>query len=487
MMVEIFLIVLVLVCLVLSFLIIQTVRFTSRQPSPDALPESTIDTGTVAGHLAQALTYKTVSYQDTLRFRGQEFKHLHSYLEKTFPTVHSHLTREVVGEYSLLYTWKGSNNTLLPVLLMAHLDVVPVEEGTEEDWTHPPFQGDIADGFIWGRGSMDIKEGVMGLLEAVELLLKEEFEPERTIYLAFGHDEEIGGLQGAHAVAELVSARTGSLEYVLDEGGSITRGIVPGVDFPVALVGIAEKGYVSLELLVELEGGHSAMPPRETTIGILSAAVVKLEKNQMPASFSGVVNRLFEYVGPEMDFSRKLIFANTRFFSPLIVNRLSQSPYTNSMIRTTTAPTIIEGGTKENVLPQKAKAIVNFRILPGDTVESVIEHVTAVIDDPRITVTPVKESWNPSGVSDVKGQWFQTLHRTIRQVFPDTVVAPFLVTGATDSRHYARMSKNVFKFIPFIATSEDLKRVHGTDERISIHEYEHCIRFYIQLIRNSAT
>lgn len=484
---EIFLVILILTCLLFSILIVQTLRFTSRQPSLNAVPGITIDTSTAAHHLAKALTYETVSYQDTSLWQGREFTHLHSYLEKTFPAVHSHLTREIVGNYSLLYTWKGSDERLAPILLMAHLDVVPVEEGTEENWIHPPFQGTITDGFIWGRGSMDIKEGVIGLLEAVELLLKEGFQPERTIYLAFGHDEEIGGQLGAHAIAGLISERSDSLEYVLDEGGSITQGIVPGVGSPVALVGIAEKGYVSLELSVELEGGHSAMPPRETTIGILSGAVVRLGQNQMPASFSGVVNHLFKFVGPEMDFLKRLIFANAWLFSPLIMNRLSRSPYTNSMIRTTTAPTIIEGGTKENVLPQKAKAIVNFRILPGDTVESVRNHVTTVIDDPRVTVKPVRESWDPSIVSDVRGKWFGILHHTIRQVFPDAVVAPFLVTGATDSRHYAGLSENVFKFIPFITTSEDLKRVHGTDERISIHDFEYCIRFYVQLIRNSAT
>jgi carboxypeptidase PM20D1 len=370
---------------------------------------------------------------------------------------------------------------------MAHLDVVPVETGTEDQWTHPPFSGEIADGFIWGRGSMDIKEGVVGILEAVELLLKEGFQPRRTVYLAFGHDEEIGGSEGARVIADELKRRISSLEYVLDEGGSITEGIVPGMESPVALVGIAEKGYVSLELSVESEGGHSSMPPPETAIGILSAALIALERHQMPASFSGVINRLFAHIGPEMNFVRKLVFANTWLFSPFIVHKLAQSPYTNAMIRTTTAPTIVQGGTKENILPKKATCVVNFRILPGDTVASVTDHVKTVIDDPRITIRPLKQSWNPSMVSDDAGECFQTLHKTINQIFPDVMVAPFLVTGATDSRHYVGISKNIFKFVPFMASREDLKRVHGTDERISIEDYEQCIRFYVQFIRNSTS
>ena len=469
-----------------ALLFIQTVRFTSRQVHPEEIPTIHIDTDAVSDHLSQALTYRTISHQDPSRRNDEEFFNLHSYLEKTFPAVHAHLTREQVGTLSLLYTWKGSDQSLSPIVLMAHLDVVPVEASTEAEWTHPPFSGDIADGFIWGRGSMDIKEGVLGILEAVEFLLKEEFQPRRTIYLAFGHDEEVGGAEGARAITQLLKQRISTVAYVLDEGGSIAKGIVPGVDAPVALVGIAEKGYVSLELSLETEGGHSSMPPPETTIGILSAALTALQENPMPASFSGVIHALFAYVGPEMNFFRKVPFANTWLFSPIIVNKLSQSPYTNAMTRTTTAPTIIEGGTKENVLPKKAKCIVNFRIIPGETVESVIGHVNTVINDSRIRVTPVKESWNPSIVSDDTGTWFQTLHHTIRQIFPHTVVAPYLVTGATDSRYYAGMSENIFKFIPFIATSEDLKRVHGTDERISIQGYEQCIRFFIQLICNSA-
>jgi carboxypeptidase PM20D1 len=487
MIIESIAVILITICVICGGLIMQTFRFTSQQLHPTHPSPISIDITVAANNLAHALTYETISHQDPAQRNDQEFFNLHSYLEETFPAVHAQLSREPVNTYSLLYTWEGSDPTLLPIVLMAHLDVVPVETGTEEEWTHPPFKGAIADGCIWGRGSMDIKEGVLGLLEAVELLLKEEFRPRRTIYLAFGHDEEIGGSEGAQTIVEVLKGRTSSVEYVLDEGGSITQGIVPGVDSPVALVGIAEKGYVSLELSVESEGGHSSMPPPETTIGILSAALTSLERNQMPASLSGAINRFFAYIGPEMNFTRKLVFANTWLFSPIIVHKLSQSPYTNAMIRTTTAPTIVEGGSKENILPKRAKCVVNFRILPGDTVESVTEHVKTVIDDPRIMVTPLKESWNPSAVSDDTGASFHVLHKTIGQIFPDAVVAPFLVTGATDSRHYAGISNHIFKFIPFMTTREDLKRVHGTDERISIEDYEQCIRFYVQLIRNSTS
>ena len=213
--------------------------------------------------------------------QGKEFLALHEYLKETFPKVHSGLTKETINDYSLLYTWKGSDETLKPILLMAHLDVVPVEPASEADWQHPPFEGQIQDGYIWGRGALDDKAGVMGLLEAVETLLAEGFRPKRTIYLAFGHDEELGGPNGAAKIAELLLSRKVELDYVLDEGLIIANGILP-VSKPVALIGIAEKGFVSLELSVETEGGHSSMPPPNTAIGILSEAVNKLEEGQMP-------------------------------------------------------------------------------------------------------------------------------------------------------------------------------------------------------------
>lgn len=465
-------------------LIARTVQFTSKQLTATPVTDIKIDEK-AASRLGKALQYKTISYQDPAKFDRTEFLNFHKFLEEAFPAVHSELTREVIADYSLLYTWKGKSDDLSPILLMAHMDVVPIEEGTEETWAYPPFSGEIADGFIWGRGSMDIKCGVTGTLEAVEHLLQNNFTPERTIYLAFGHDEEVGGPHGAQSIAALLRQRGVNLGYVLDEGGVIAQGVIPGVLNPVALVGVAEKGYISLELTVKSEGGHSSMPSKESGIGILSAAIQKLEKNKFPSRMEKTVTNLFEYTGPEMPFTKKFVFANLWLFKGLVKRQLAQTPKTNALIRTTTAPTIIKGGTKENILPKTVKGVINFRILPGDTTDSVTTRVKKVINDPRIEITSLQQTWNPSPVSDVASESFYNLQKTVRQIFPSVVVAPYLVTGATDSRHYAVLTKNVFKLVPYIVTPEDLKRVHGTNERLSVTDYKKLVQFFVQLIRNS--
>jgi carboxypeptidase PM20D1 len=477
--------IIVVAVVVLLVVLVRAFRFTSVQVQVDPVTDITVDEE-AAQHLGKAIQFKTISYQDPSHCDENEFLKLHKFLEKTFPTVHSTLTKEPVENYSLLYTWKGRNAKLNPILLMSHLDVVPIAPGTESNWVYPPFSGEVKEGYIWGRGSMDIKSGVMSILEAVEHLVKEGFQPERTVYLAFGHDEEVGGPHGASSIAALLQSRNVVLEYVLDEGGAITKGVVPGVSAPVALVGIAEKGYISVELTVKSEGGHSSMPPRETAVGILSAAIHNLGIHRFPGKIKGVVRELFHYAGPEMSFGKKVTFANLWLFGRVVKTQLARSPKTDALIRTTTAPTIIEGGTKENVLPEEVRAVVNFRILPGETTKTVLDHVRKTIDDPRVKVTTLEQAWNPSVVSDIQSETFKELQKTIRQIFPGTVVTPYLVTGATDSRHYAKLTRNVFKCIPLIATPEDLKRVHGTNERISVENYKQCIQFFVQLIRNSA-
>jgi carboxypeptidase PM20D1 len=479
---------LLIVCLVVlaSVLLVKTFRFTSKQVQVEPVKALALDQQAVAARLAQALRFQTVSYQDTSQFKAEEFLGFHKFLEQSFPRVHSTLTREVVGDYSLLYTWKGLEDGK-PILLLSHQDVVPVETGTEGNWTQPPFEGRINDGYIWGRGALDDKVGVMGILEAIEMLLGQGFQPKRTIYLAFGHDEEVGGRNGAARIVALLQSRGVKPDYILDEGSAITDGIIPDVPKPVALIGIAEKGILSVELSVESEGGHSSTPPPHTAVGILSRAINRLEENQMPSSLKGVAGQMFQYVGPEMSFGKRIVFANLWLFQRLVERRLAALPPTNAAIRTTTAATIIEGGVKENVLPSKARAVVNFRILPGDSVQSVMEHITRTINDPMVKVTRYGETANePSAVSGTESSGYQTLERTVRQLFQGTVVAPSQVISATDSRHYAALSNNIYRFLPVVFRSEDLKRVHGTNERISVEGYAQCVRFYHQLIINSA-
>ena len=473
--------------LLVAVLLYRTARFTSRQLPAEPAAAFVLDTAAAAERLAGALQFRTISYQDSAQFDGAEFARFHDYLRSRFPRLHARLQREVTSEYSLLYQWQGTDTTLKPILLMAHQDVVPVEPGTERRWTEPPFAGRIAGGYVWGRGAMDDKGNLMAVLEAVERLVAEGVTPRRTIYLAFGHDEEVGGTHGAARTAALLAARHDQLEYVLDEGGAITTSLVPGLAGPVALVGIAEKGYVSLELTVQAEGGHSSMPPPQTAAGILAAAVARLEARQMPRHISGATAAMLDYVGPEMVFSRRLVLGNRWLFGGLIERQFGATPSGNAMLRTTTAPTILAAGVKDNVLPSSARAVVNFRILPGDSVAAVVAHARQTIDDPRVTIQVLGGFENePSPVSPVAAESFHQVQRTIRQVAPEAVVTPWLVVGGTDSRHFDGLTPNVYRAGAMGLGPADLERIHGTNERVAITDYARNIAFYVQLIRNTA-
>jgi carboxypeptidase PM20D1 len=472
--------------LLLAVVLARTAMVESKQVRAEPVTDLTVDARAAAERLAGAIRFPTISHEGGARVEDAAFRGLHQYLIQGFPRVHATLKREVVAGYSLLYTWPGTNPRLPPILLMSHTDVVPVEPGTEKAWTHPPYSGRIVDGYVWGRGSMDDKAGVMGILEAVELLLGKGFRPERTVYLAFGHDEEVGGAKGAVALAALLEKRGVRPGFILDEGGVIAEGMVPGIAAPVAMISTAEKGYVSVELVAEAEGGHSSMPPRSTAIGKLAEAVHRLEENPMSARIDGATKRSFEYLAPEMPFGPRMVLANLWLFGPLAERQFGAAPAANARIRTTMAATVFEGGVKENVLPSRARAVVNFRILQGDTIESVLRHVRKTVGpDVKVAVTgsfPI----DPSPESSVRAPEFGVLQHTIAQVFPGVLVSPNLLSGGTDTKHFRRLSRNVYRFVPARVREQDLARVHGTDERIGIENYGEAVRFYAQLLRNGA-
>jgi carboxypeptidase PM20D1 len=365
---------------------------------------------------------------------------------------------------------------------MAHQDVVPIEPGTEENWSHRPFGGEVAGGYIWGRGAMDDKGSLVAILEAVETLLARGFRPKRTVYLVFGHDEEVGGEAGAAAVAEVLKGRGVEPFFVLDEGGAIADGFLPGLDRPIATVGVAEKGSASVEIAVEVEGGHSSVPPRQTAIGILSRAIVRLEENPLPGGIRGPFRDMLLTVGREMPFSRRLVLANLWLFGPLAEHQLSRVPAADSMMRTSTAVTIVEGGVKANVLPSKATAVVNFRIAPGDTVESVLDHVRRVVADPRVKVVEARETREASPVSPTDSDGYRLIERTIRRIVPEAIVAPYLLPGGTDSRHFTELTPDVYRFGAMQVTGDDLRRAHGTNERLAVDVLARMVAFYLQLL-----
>ena len=479
----------ILVLVLFAVITVNTVRV-GPTPLTGIPPADTIsvDSYAAARRLAGAIGYETISHGRGKPEASEALNGLRAFLSESFPTVHKVLKREIIGDYSLLYTWEGANTNLNPLLFSAHMDVVPVEPGTEKDWTYPPFSGAVEGDFIWGRGAMDMKAALTGILEAVEYLLTKDFQPQRTILLAFGHDEEVGGMKGAARITELLRERSVRLELSLDEGMPIADGILPEVEKSVALIGVAEKGYLTLELTATGPGGHSSMPPPAgTAVGRLGRAIGRIETNRMPAAMKSPAVDMLEYLAPDMPVHLRAIIANRWLFETLLLDRLGRQPATNATIRTTAAPTIIAGGVKPNVLPTEAKATVNFRILPGDSVEKVIKRVRTAIADPNIDVKVSGiDAWEPSPVSSTSSAGFTTLRRTVQQIFPDTAVAPGLVIGATDSRHYAKIADNSYRFLPIRLTGNDLKRIHGTNEHITVENYAEIIRFYAQFMLNAA-
>jgi carboxypeptidase PM20D1 len=448
-------------------------------------PRIPLDQAALAEHLAAALRFETISSADPAAVPRPEFERFQRWLAETYPRLHARLSLERVSGLSLLYTWKGRDPTLPPLLLLAHQDVVPVE--SPERWTEPPFAGRIDGGFVWGRGAIDDKASLLSICEAVELLLARGFEPARTVLLAFGHDEEVSGTQGATQIAALLSSRDIHPWFLVDEGGVILApGLVPGIHGPVALIGVAEKGYVTLDVVAKAEGGHSSMPPRHTAAGILAKAVLALEDHPMPASIGGVSGSTFAYLAPEMPLLGRVLFANLWLFTAPLESLLSLQPSTNAFLRTTTAVTQLSGSPKDNVLPSEAVAGVNFRVLPGDTVDLVLRRARAVVDDPRVEVRLQTPGFEPSPVSPVDSASFALLARTIRESFPDTIVAPSLVVGATDSRHYGQVTNEIYRFQPIPMDSSDLKRPHGIDERLSMESFADVVRYQVQLLENAA-
>lgn len=476
------------VLLLAAVVAVNTARLGSRQLQVAPLPPLAVDAQAAAASLAVAIRARTVSSLDDAAQNADQFQALQAHLQARYPRVHATLQREVVGGLSLLYTWSGSDKAALPIALMAHQDVVPIAPGTEKDWQADPFGGEIKGGYVWGRGAWDDKANLIAELEAVEALLASGFQPRRTIHLVFGADEEVGGLRGAQQVAALLQQRGVKLEFVVDEGLLITEGIMPGLKAPAALVGVAEKGYLSVKLQAKATPGHSSMPPPpgSSAIAQISQALQALDSHQRPASVSGVAAQMFDTLAPEFDGFTKVALGNRWLFGPVLQAQLEKGASTNAMMRTTTALTVVAAGNKDNVLPGRAEAVVNFRLLPGDSQAAVMDHVRSTINNPSIALSPLAGSAEPSRVADTASPGYQAIQRSVRELFPGTVVAPGLMLGATDARHFEPFTQQVFRFSPVKAKPEDLARFHGTNERIAVDNLVDLIRFYHRLLQQTA-
>lgn len=440
----------------------------------------------IARHLSAAIRFRTISSQLQEADTQAEYEAFIRWLAETYPEVHRELAPQRLGKAplphdSLLFTWKGRQPALQPVLLSAHYDVVPVIPGTEDQWQYPPFSGTIDDTHIWGRGALDDKSAVIGLMEAATLLLAEGFRPERTIYLSLTSDEEMGGDHGTAAVVEKLKQDGVQLAWTLDEGSFLLRGFIPGVEETVASINVAEKGYMTVDLVAHGRGGHSSMPPQETAVDILAHALVKLDESPFPGGLDGAGGQMFDAIAPHMPFGKKVLFANRWLFGGLIESALRAQPSTAAMLHTTVAPTMLSASVKDNVLPIQAVATINLRVHPRDSIEQIEQYMKAVISDERVDVV-VQRGQAASRISSAEAAGFRDIADSATATYGSLVVTPGLTVAGTDSRRYETVADNSYRFNPMLVTREDVHGFHGTNERVSIDNMVKATNFYSLLI-----
>lgn len=462
------------------YVVVRTIVFSWRQRAVEPVEGVPVDAGFVAEHLAAAVRCQTVPLDDMGTPDPEAFQQLHQMLAGTYPLVHEKLKREAISGYSLLYTWPGSRADLDPVMLMAHQDVVSADPA---GWTHPPFEGVIADGFVWGRGTLDIKNQLIGIMEAAEALLQQGYRPERTILFGLGHDEETGGVNGCKVMGQLLKERGVHLAGIVDEGGGISAGLAAGVRGAVGLIGVSEKGYLTVEFSVHGQPGHSSTPPPQTAIGILARALARLEAHPMPTHLRRL-RPLYHGIGMAAPLTLQVAFANVWLFGPLLKRWLQRNPEMNASMRTTTALTIVQGGVEDNTVPPEARAIVNFRLLPGDSIADVLWHAKKVINDERVHIKPVEGKFNEAlPVSPSKGPAYDSLKTVIRQVFDNPPVAPFVMLGGTDCQHFVPVCDDIYRFTSLVMDESFRGLEHGIDERIPVDGMARMVTFYARLMQ----
>ncbi len=442
----------------------------------ESIPQNAIS------HMSEAIQIQTETPNDTYQFDTTTFLAYRKFIEKSYPLIQKNLPRTIIDSFNYIYEWKGSDTTLLPMVLMAHYDVVPVEASAVKLWHAKPYGGEVKEGYIWGRGVLDDKSSMISILEATEAQLAKGFQPKQSILLCFGADEESSG-NGAIAVVKYFKSKNKKFDIVVDEGGEISTEDMKDVKKPIASIGVGEKGYVTLILTAQKAGGHSSVPDKKTVIDILSTGLYNLRKEEMPAKIIPPIKAYLDRVSSHTEnFWKKMMLSNRWLFEKQVINYLSQAPNTNALIRTTLVPTVINSGVRDNVIPTFATAYVNSRILPGETQKDVYNFVERAIHDSNIKITYYHNySSLPSASTDVNSKAFKRVETVIQSIVKDVVVAPMLMVGATDSRNYREISDGVINFTPIT----NAKGYHGIDERLLISDFQKCINFYTLLIQGS--
>lgn len=434
----------------------------------------------------ELLQIPTVSRTDESEIDWQPFDDFLAALVRLYPRTHEVLEREVVDGHSLLYRWPGARGAGDPLVLMAHLDVVPV---VEEEWDHPPFAAEIvgsgADATIHARGAIDDKGSLVAILEAVEQLVADGFTPARDVYLSFGHNEETAG-GGARAIVALLDERNIRPGLVLDEGGAVVDGAVPGVGVPTAMVGVAERGVMTLLMTARETGGHASTPPAMPATARLARGIDRLRRHPFPTRIAPPVRAMFATLAPQAPQPLRWVFGNLGLTGPLVAAVLPRvGAETNAMVRTTAVATELSGAPGENVLATTARASINIRLLTGDTVAGATERVRRVVADPELEIE-VRHGSDPSPVSPWRGEPWRRIAGAVREALGDEIVTtPYIQLGASDSRWFTPISSHVYRFTPFHLTRAERDGLHAHNERIRVDVWLRGIGFYRALIEAS--
>ena len=471
----------VLLALLALFLIVVIARAAAFKPKEQPAPAAddvSVDAERAVESLAMMVRCRTISSRDRSQRDEGEFEKFRELLKTRYPLIHKTCSLERIDETGLLYKWAGKSDKE-PVVLMSHYDVVPV---LEEQWDKPPFEGVIEDGVLWGRGTLDTKGTLNGVLEASEKLIGEGFTPENDIYFSFAGDEEIAGTAAPSIVAEL-EKRGIVPALVVDEGGAVVKDIFPGVKDRCALIGTGEKGMMDVKLTINASGGHASAPPPHGPIGKLSKAIVDIENKPFPAKLTRPVAEMFDTLGQRSSFAMKIIFANLWCFMPILNAICKKSGgELNAMMRTTFAATMAEGSKASNVLPNTASFVANMRLIGGDTTASAIAHLKELVGNDEIEIEEMY-GMNPSIASDTASEGYKKVANAVRATWPDAIVSPYLMVACSDSRHYCRITDKVMRFSAMELTKEERATIHGNNERIPLDKIATTVAFYVRLIK----
>ena len=468
----------------------RTMSFTAPPPPAAVeIPDTSayaINTSAAAARLAEAIRFPTVSLVEETDDRAP-FRNLHAWMQRTYPAFHAAAKREQFGEFSLMYTWAGSDAAQPPIVLTAHMDVVPAPADTLESWRTAPFDGRVEEGYVLGRGAVDDKGSLIALLEAAEFLAAQGRQPVRTIIFAFGHDEEIGGDNGAVLMAQALAQRGVRAWFVLDEG-SAAIDPHPLTGRPAALIAVAERGFATMRVRAEGQPGHSSMPPRETAVSRAAEAVDRIHAMPIERRLEGgPALDMMRALAPELSFTTRMAVSNEWLFGPLLKSRMEGDQAARALMGTSVAPTMINGGVRANVMPAEVVAMINFRLHPRDTSEEILERARAAVADLEgVTVDWAEPPREATTVSSTTSSSYALIAALTGATLRDMPVAPGLMLAGADARHYEGVAENVYRFQPVLFTTADLEGIHGLNERLSIDNLERMIRFYIGLMEAGA-